>query len=452
MKIFKRLKQNKMKTDIKKNGRKYEVSTSKRHGGKLETTYTEYESTSANGRMMIGFGFGVTKEQQGTLISEKVSRVTQHAIKEQHMKALAILDEMEFEEKEDRKPEVGMKVVYYAAYMNEYHGWIYRITDRGFEYVHCDGTRTGSDDHPTPIEEKFGIGVYYDRSQKFEGSEEALMDLVIDAKESMKNEEINKQAEQILKNEETKNNLEALRKKYHYLTEAKEPEKNIRTILKREFPGIKFSVRKREYSSYSVTWIDGPTVKEVEQFTNLFDSGAFDAHEDYHSNPGTDFTSLFGGRQFQSVSREISEETHAKVLKFAEDNFHDRIFAHYGNYFESPEYYAYALQRKYNYPTTEFSISKGEGDLSNLEGAMVINRLDADTVKEVAPINETDKPYMVEYSEKAIAVFNSLEVKDELKKLGARFNRNLTNPNTGQKEAGWILSKKKTEEVKKILS
>ncbi len=61
-------------------------------------------------------------------------------------------------------------------------------------------------------------------------------------------------------------------------------------------------------------------------------------------------------------------------------------------------------------------------------------------------------PYLVDYSEKAIAVFgDSRAIKDELKAIGS-FNPKLTNPNTGEKQAGWIFPKTKKQEVEKVLS
>lgn len=53
---------------------------------------------------------------------------------------------------------------------------------------------------------------------------------------------------------------------------------------------------------------------------------------------------------------------------------------------------------------------------------------------------------MVDYSEKAIAVIGeTAQVKDELKAMGGRFNRNLMVE--GERVAGWIFSKSKTAEV-----
>lgn len=58
---------------------------------------------------------------------------------------------------------------------------------------------------------------------------------------------------------------------------------------------------------------------------------------------------------------------------------------------------------------------------------------------------------IVDYSEKAIAVFGETKaIKDELKKLGGKFNPALKY--NGEKRAGWIFSKKQAEKVRALLA
>lgn len=66
--------------------------------------------------------------------------------------------------------------------------------------------------------------------------------------------------------------------------------KNIRTTLKREFPGIKFSIR-TDYNSVKINWTNGPTTDAVKQFTNRHESGTFDGMTDC---PGWNHTNVFG--------------------------------------------------------------------------------------------------------------------------------------------------------------
>ena len=60
---------------------------------------------------------------------------------------------------------------------------------------------------------------------------------------------------------------------------------------------------------------------------------------------------------------------------------------------------------------------------------------------------------LVEYSKFSFALFGdgTKEIKDELSKLGCKYNRFLTDPKTGNKRAGWICSNKVLDKVKKLL-
>ena len=73
-----------------------------------------------------------------------------------------------------------------------------------------------------------------------------------------------------------------------------------------------------------------------------------------------------------------------------------------------------------------------------------------DTAKQAAE-TVTGDFYIVEYSEKALAVFGDTKaVKDELKALGGRFNPKLTY--NGNKTAGWIFQKSREQELRNLLT
>lgn len=57
---------------------------------------------------------------------------------------------------------------------------------------------------------------------------------------------------------------------------AAETARIIRYILKKSFPGVKFSVRSRSFSqgcAVDISWHEGPTWVQVEAVTGLFDHG-----------------------------------------------------------------------------------------------------------------------------------------------------------------------------------
>ena len=59
-----------------------------------------------------------------------------------------------------------------------------------------------------------------------------------------------------------------------YLT-GPETAKLVRVALKREFPGVKFSVRS-DHNSINVRWIDGPTTALVNPVVKAYEGGGFD--------------------------------------------------------------------------------------------------------------------------------------------------------------------------------
>lgn len=65
---------------------------------------------------------------------------------------------------------------------------------------------------------------------------------------------------------------------------------------------------------------------------------------------------------------------------------------------------------------------------------------------------KTEGIKLLKYSERAIAVFGDTKpIKDKLKKLGGRFNGRLTNPETQEKQSGWIFPIKKEKLVVEVL-
>jgi hypothetical protein len=69
-------------------------------------------------------------------------------------------------------------------------------------------------------------------------------------------------------------------------TEAGEAAKEIRQVLKMAFPGQKFEVSSKNYSggnSINISYINGPTRKEVERYVRDFEYGQFDGMTDMYN-------------------------------------------------------------------------------------------------------------------------------------------------------------------------
>ncbi|MDF4211099.1 hypothetical protein P2W50_31095 [Pseudomonas protegens] len=82
--------------------------------------------------------------------------------------------------------------------------------------------------------------------------------------------------------------------------------KNLRLILKRAFPEVKFSVRKKGFGCVTIEWLDGPTEADVEVAASNFKGGHYCPIEDYHSHVTTPWGKVFGMADYISVRREYS--------------------------------------------------------------------------------------------------------------------------------------------------
>ena len=84
--------------------------------------------------------------------------------------------------------------------------------------------------------------------------------------------------------------------------------KNIRLVLKKTFPGVKFRVTS-DYSRCSVKWTDGPTDAAVSEALAPFDIGASDSQSDYFYTVATRFSDTYGGVRYLFTSRELGAAT-----------------------------------------------------------------------------------------------------------------------------------------------
>lgn len=60
---------------------------------------------------------------------------------------------------------------------------------------------------------------------------------------------------------------------------------------------------------------------------------------------------------------------------------------------------------------------------------------------------------IIKYSDKSYALFgrDTIKIKDDLMKMGCRYNKFLTDPTTGEKRAGWIFSNNKLNLIKELI-
>lgn len=90
---------------------------------------------------------------------------------------------------------------------------------------------------------------------------------------------------------------------------------NIRTELRRAFPGVKFSVRKSSYGTVNVRWTDGPTASEVQDITNKYKRGHFNGMEDIYEDERPAWCEVFGGAEYVFCDREESDALIAQAIE-----------------------------------------------------------------------------------------------------------------------------------------
>lgn len=106
--------------------------------------------------------------------------------------------------------------------------------------------------------------------------------------------------------------------------------KNVLAMLAKDFPGVKFSIY-AEPNGFEVDWTDGPTIKEVEEGTNLDLFCKSFWHSDPYADYGyfktkkyCDFATNYGSYKFGwseeiNLCRVISKECQSCALDFISD-------------------------------------------------------------------------------------------------------------------------------------
>lgn len=324
-----------------------------------------------------------------------------------------------------------------------------------FKLVYMNNYRNGfktMEKYSKPLSQKFGIGLYYsDTFETFERSEvEKYIGLAITAEA---NEKAQAEAKQQADTEE-KNNLPKLYP--HLIDNAADDQnttkKNIVATLKKEFPTVKFSVRKDYYSSYTVTWVDGPTVEEVDDKIDCFVSYSNDESGDFRDPTPSNFNRVFGGLKYLSTTRDQSPEVEEVFKLFIEQ---EKTKSYALAYPDDLNYLPYKIFRRNAIPTGAklIRIEEKEDFSGSIEDAyrFVFEQQETPEPTETANFEAVEvkagEIQIIDYSERAIAVTGDTKpIKDQLKAIGGKFNFRLS---CG---AGWIFSKKQLPEVEKLLS
>lgn len=204
----------------------------------------------------------------------------------------------------------------------------------------------------------------------------------------------------------------------------KEISAKVRSYAKKNFPEFKFSVRS-EWSMYTdsiyIELKSGPCVPFVE--------GSRSAERGYMSTMSTvkGWENELTPEMFKVLD---AVTTYASSFRYNDsDGMQD--------YFDTNFYIHIEV-------SDEYKVIEPKAKKSSIktEKAEEAKEMEAVTVEGLE---------MVDYSEKAIAVFGDTKaIKEQLKELGGRFNPSLNY--NGEKRAGWIFSKKKADEVRNLMA
>lgn len=309
---------------------------------------------------------------------------------------------------------------------------------------------TKGDKYMKPISKKFGIGLYYAENEPLYSDDDITKFLLrADKIESLRKQREERQAA------ESMAETERLKHEYDYLTigdnrwDYKTTSGNLRKLLAHKFPGVKFSISRRSKGSDSVNicWTDGPTDKAVNRIGKLFQGKTFDGMTDYEDSVESEFLTLFGALDYVFTERSFSDAVMEKEKA--------RVIEDYPQLLDGEQIHYTKISVFKNPKDTSVVWFSAESvarhrlrdvDLTPKQEDRKSPKPEANTAKLEGAAKTSSGLRIVDYSEKAVAVIGDTKaVKDLLKSMGGRFNARLS---CG---AGWVFSKKKTDELKVTL-
>lgn len=206
-------------------------------------------------------------------------------------------------------------------------------------------------------------------------------------------------------------------KNYNINLRMKDIAKIIRDYAKEKYPTYKFSIRTPDVYSLDISLMEAPE--------NVFLSDNLSDYENERKYIQINCYYIEKDNRLTELCREIL----GNIKDFAQTyNFDDSDSM--SDYYHK-NFYLHMAVGKWDKP---FKVVEKTARIKTEESKTDIAKSSDNNVT------------IVDYSEKAIAVYgNTFEIREELNNLGGRFNRNLKGG------AGWIFSKKKQDEVSKLI-
>ncbi|MCL2650760.1 MAG: fusion protein [Candidatus Azobacteroides sp.] len=182
-----------------------------------------------------------------------------------------------------------------------------------------------------------------------------------------------------------------------------------------------------------------------------------------HEDDSDSMTDYFGYNIIRTVilgfsahTKDMFSELRKYALNFAETAHLAEVSEKYehrekyaggeGYYLGESKYHGWIIKKEKYYRDRE-SIINGFSLIAGEESNICVKEQQATNL---SPMTVAGDFLIVDYSQKALALFGDTRpIKDQLKVLGGRFNPKLTHE--GSKQAGWIFSKSKENELKNLL-
>lgn len=408
------------------NGQTFKIYTLKRSNGNLTTSAMPVQVRETDTMLSMQFDSDAIFNKTITLLTEKISRVNENAVRDQHFKALTVFENMVFigevqPEKND-VPQIG-SILFLDGYgkgkgsQGNKH-IVYQIEDTqfGINYftVELDTLSLQTKNHVKNFAEKFGIGHYFETDYKFQGTQEDLTNLIIDAKAQEKEEAKKEEASKLMSAQIRAGKIEEGKKLVTVPTWAKS------IIVADDYVNMSdsqtdyffASSKKRVYLAFSKSTRNN--MKELQNASKRFE-------------PTQNFVELF----------ENPIEGEDKILEYTLG--HSEL----PNYFFGTRSWSGWKVSKDRY----FDLTK-EGSLETLyiAAAEGLYLCEIESNNEVEA-KEKKGVVIFDYSEKAIALIGDTKpFKEDFKKMGGRFNFRL------KCGAGWIFPKTKIKEVQDYLN
>lgn len=405
-------------------GYDYKITTMKSRKGDIVCTAQRGMITESG-----NFTFTMYQDPNFILVSSKAI-ATEKNVKQVHYEGLTKLEQMSdsLEEKNEGF-KVGQRFFLNGYGQDEsFHEdlIIYAVVADTINYVNAEKLTLGRCEarQIRPIAKKFGIGFYY-----FDGDmmsdQDALYNMVLDAQQKEKHMREQAPILEAKRIEDEKQAVAQLVSENQHL----EPvtfgsyvrnsivARNVRKDLKKNFSSIIFRVTS-DNSSINVFWSDGPTEEEVGKICYRYEDHVTDESGDYRDFEPTIWTKTFGGTKYMFLNRKESSIQ------------------------DEPEMLEISCKAE---TIDQESVVNDLSDFDKTENDKAEN--DKNTV--IEPREQPKKPYIIDHSEKAIAVFNAPEeLKAVFEKHYGVFKSWLKHE---ADQGAWVFSKKRRIQIQMML-